>query len=300
MITGSALGNPQYAAQAAEDFNKRQSGMLTNSGGDFFGTFSLFLCEIQPTDFGSAWEKLPAQSRKLLSSSTLGKLATFPSDWPEVEYLTVAGFMGDNSNYATNGPKDSFMYGTLIAALVAPLSRGAIDISSADMADPPIIDPRWLSDPADQAVAIAAYKRVRQILATKAMAPVLIGSEYYPGLNGTQSDRELLATIRRSFHTVWHASCTCKMGRKDDAMAVVDSTAKVIGVEGLRVVDASSFALLPPGHPVSTICEYTLPFPADSEVADIGRVFWTMANRACITDALAEKIADDIKNTASP
>jgi choline dehydrogenase-like flavoprotein len=49
--------------------------------------------------------------------------------------------------------------------------------------------------------------------------------------------------------TVWHASCTCKMGKVDDPDAVVDSKARVIGVTGLRVVDASSFALLPPGHP---------------------------------------------------
>ena len=43
------------------------------------------------------------------------------------------------------------------------------------------------------------------------------------------------------------------MGRADDPNAVVDSKARVIGVQGLRVVDASSFALLPPGHPQSTI-----------------------------------------------
>lgn len=46
------------------------------------------------------------------------------------------------------------------------------------------------------------------------------------------------------------------MGKTSDPMAVVDSHAKVIGVENLRVVDASSFALLPPGHPLATVCEY--------------------------------------------
>jgi choline dehydrogenase-like flavoprotein len=56
------------------------------------------------------------------------------------------------------------------------------------------------------------------------------------------------------------------MGRADDPDAVVDSKAKVIGVTGRRVVDASAFALLPPGHPQSTVY------------------------------ALAEKIADDIRN----
>jgi choline dehydrogenase len=130
-----------------------------------------------------------------------------------------------------------------------------VTISSADTADPPIIDPRWLTHPADQAVAIAAYKRVRELFATKAMAPVLIGPEYYPGLNGTQNDKELLALIRRSMQTIWHASCTCRMGKKEDGMAVVDPSARVIGVQRLWVVDASAFALLPPGHPTSTVCE---------------------------------------------
>lgn len=45
------------------------------------------------------------------------------------------------------------------------------------------------------------------------------------------------------------------MGLKNDAMAVLDSHTRVYGVEGLRVVDASSFPMLPPGHPQSTICK---------------------------------------------
>jgi choline dehydrogenase len=53
-------------------------------------------------------------------------------------------------------------------------------------------------------------------------------------------------------HTVWHASCTNKMGKSTDPMAVVDSNARVFGVRNLRVVDTSAFALLPPGHPQST------------------------------------------------
>ncbi|MCJ1431532.1 hypothetical protein MMC27_000885 [Xylographa pallens] len=238
VVTGSATGNPQYAAQAAIDFNENAAGILTNSGGDFF-----------------AWERLPPKSRKTFSNSTLASLTTFPSDWPEVEYLSVAGFLGDNNNYAANGPTDGFNYVSVVAAIVAPLSRGTVSISSADTTVAPVIDPRWLTDPTDQAVAIAAYKRLHEFYASKAMAPVLIGPEYFPGGSGNQSDAELLATIRSSFNTVWHASCTCKMGTTDDQMAVVDSNAKVIGVEKLRVVGVSSFPLLPPGHPMSTVCE---------------------------------------------
>lgn len=86
------------------------------------------------------------------------------------------------------------------------------------------------------------------------MAPILIGTENFPGV-AVQTDAQILDTIRKTFTTVFHASCTCKMGEASDPDAVVDSKARVFGVEGLRVVDAASFALLPPGHPVSTVCE---------------------------------------------
>ena len=46
------------------------------------------------------------------------------------------------------------------------------------------------------------------------------------------------------------------MGAINDTNAVVDTRARVIGVKGLRVVDASAFPLLPPGHPMSTICKF--------------------------------------------
>lgn len=53
--------------------------------------------------------------------------------------------------------------------------------------------------------------------------------------------------------TPYHASGTCAMGMKNETMAVIDAKARVIGVEGLRVVDASSFPVLPPGHPQATV-----------------------------------------------
>jgi choline dehydrogenase len=86
------------------------------------------------------------------------------------------------------------------------------------------------------------------------MRPILKGIESYPGLDVT-SNEEILDAIRNSLQTVWHASCTCKMGSSGDDMAVVDSDAKVLGVAGLRVVDASAFPFLPPGHPQSTVCK---------------------------------------------
>ncbi|ELR09834.1 hypothetical protein GMDG_04317 [Pseudogymnoascus destructans 20631-21] len=248
VITGSALARPGFAKKAVTDLLEKQSGILTNSGGDFF-----------------AWEKLPPTSRAALPDSDRKALASFPADWPELEYLTVGGYMGDNVDYTT-GPSDGFNYATVVAALVAPLSRGTVSIRSNDTSDAPVIDPQWLTHPTDRAVAIAAQKRLRELFATKAMKGVVLGDRVYPpATKGGETDAQLLAEVGAGFNTVWHAACTCKMGKKEDEMAVVDGKARVFGVRGLRVVDASSFALLPPGHPVSAIY------------------------------ALAEKIADDIK-----
>lgn len=132
--------------------------------------------------------------------------------------------------------------------LLAPLSRGNITIRSSDMLDSPVIDPAWLTTATDREVAVAAFKRARQLFATDAMKAVTIGEESFPGPT-VQTDAQILAAIHQSVETLYHASSTCAMGQTDDPNAVVDSKARVIGVSGLRVVDASAFPFLPPGQP---------------------------------------------------
>ncbi|KAK1977732.1 GMC oxidoreductase [Colletotrichum cereale] len=222
------------AAQLAGPYTFLKQGPLTNPVADFLG-----------------WEKTP---RNLISSEAAAVLdSEFPPDWPEIEYFSAPGYVGDFSNLLTTQPKDGYQYATILGALVAPLSRGTVTLASADTKDLPLIDPNWLTDPTDVAVAIAAFKRLRQAFASNAMRPVLADhKEYFPGPD-VETDEQILQNIRNTVMTVWHASCTCRMGKVNDPMAVVDKNAKVIGVNGLRIVDASSFALLPPGHPQSTI-----------------------------------------------
>ncbi|KAF4552256.1 GMC oxidoreductase-like protein 12 [Elsinoe fawcettii] len=220
-------------AQFAVPYTINKSGPLTNPVCDYLG-----------------WEKTP---RSLLSPAAASALSSLPPSWPEIEYLSAPGYVGNFANLLTTQPKDGFQYATILAALVAPLSRGTVTLASASAADLPVIDPRWLTDPTDAAVAVAAYKRVRQAFASEGMRPGLADpKEYFPG-EKVQSDEQILGTIRDTLHTVWHASCTCRMGRREDPNAVVDGKTNVIGVTGLKVVDASSFALLPPGHPQSVV-----------------------------------------------
>lgn len=142
---------------------------------------------------------------------------------------------------------------TILGGLVAPLSKGTVTLASNDTADLPLINPNWLTDPTDKSQALAIYKRLRAAFAAVAMKGVLADDkEYFPGPQ-VETDEQIMETIRNTVQTIWHAACTCRMGKPDDPFAVVDKDAKVIGVKGLRVVDASSFALLPPGHPQSTV-----------------------------------------------
>lgn len=132
------------------------------------------------------------------------------------------------------------------------------------MADPPVIDPNWLSDPTDQDLAVQSFKRSRQIWSVLEQGGLTVGKvETLPGFNVT-SDKDILSYIQRSFMTIYHAAGTCKMGNATDEMAVIDSRARVIGLQNLRVVDASAFPFLPPGHPQSTV--YAL---AEKITADI-------------------------------
>ena len=173
--------------------------------------------------------------------------------------MITSAYFGDQQNFIEGSPVDGYQYVTIAFALVAPLSRGNIDIVSADMSDPPLINPNWLTHPVYQEVAIAGYKRVMQLLNTTSLQPVLIQPQYFPAasLYVEDSDESILRFIQENFNTVLHPSVTCAMGRADDRDAVVASKARVIGVKRLRVVDASAFPLLPPGHPQSTVCKFS-------------------------------------------
>ncbi|KAI0009455.1 hypothetical protein F4779DRAFT_582328 [Xylariaceae sp. FL0662B] len=246
--TATAFEYSDYAENARELFNANQTGPLATSGGDFF-----------------AFEKLPKELRSHFAPSTLEALKKYPADWPEIQFVAAPAYIGDEVYAGEPVPRDGSMIASLMTTLIAPASRGNISISSASMKDQPLINPNWLTEQQDIDLVIGAFKRVRQILASPALRGVMIGQEYYPGL-AVQTDKEILAQIQRSFNTMFHASSTCKMGRPDDAFAVVDNHARVYGVKNLRVIDASTFPFLPPCVPQATIY------------------------------MLAEKIADDIKN----
>ncbi|KAI8952985.1 GMC oxidoreductase [Xylaria longipes] len=238
-LTGSSLTSPAFFAEASRQFGENATGPLTNPSNDVLG-----------------WEKFPEPIRSTLSNTTRQTLEKFPADWPEVEYLAINGYLGYQNKSGGSDPGDGYQYVTMGVALGIPRSRGNVTITSADNAVQPVIDPNYFSDRADVEVAIAGFKRVREFFQTDAVKPFLAEDiEAFPGPQ-VETDAQIERHIKESFQTIFHASCTCAMGKQSDPMAVVDSKARVYGVSGLRVVDAAAFPLLPPGHPMGTV--YTL------------------------------------------
>lgn len=105
---------------------------------------------------------------------------------------------------------------------MSPFSRGNVTIGSSDTSDHLFVNPNWLADLRDQEVAVAGFKRARAIFESDAVRPLLKGPEAFPGAN-VATDEEILHFIRTSSSTIHHAAGTCKMGKSDDAMAVVDN-----------------------------------------------------------------------------
>ncbi|MGA1275232.1 MAG: GMC family oxidoreductase [Gemmobacter sp.] len=126
-----------------------------------------------------------------------------------------------------------------------PTSRGRIELASPDPLAPPRIVAR--ADDTDQGVAelLAAVKMLRRIAAEPPLAEV-IAEELRPG-PAVQADADLIADFRARSGTVYHPSCTARMG-PEPAQAVVDAHLRVHGVEGLRVCDASVFPTLIAGN----------------------------------------------------
>ena len=116
-----------------------------------------------------------------------------------------------------------------------PKSRGRVTLQGSDPHSPPLIDPKLLSVEDDIRPLIRAVKLSRRILATPFFAGYR-ATEVAPGL-GVQSDDEIADFIRSTSYTVHHQVGTCRMG--SGAEAVVDPQLRLLGLSGLRVVDAS-------------------------------------------------------------
>lgn len=134
--------------------------------------------------------------------------------------------------------------GSLTVSVMHPFSRGTCSINSPDPFEPPIIDPRWLSNPADRQVLIEALLFNRRILATPSMLE-LQAAQFVPPIDADED--ALNQVINNGIRTEFHPSGTCAMLPLEQG-GVVDSHLRVWGTQNLRIVDASIFPMVPAAH----------------------------------------------------
>jgi choline dehydrogenase len=129
----------------------------------------------------------------------------------------------------------------VLANPVQPHSEGEIVLTSADPLDHPDIRMNYYGDPYDMEVMVAVLRRALDVVANwpapRQLGPLLVPPAlaaehgYAPG--DTPSDDLLVDMARHYSFTVYHLTSTCRMG------SVVDERLRVLGVDGLRVADAS-------------------------------------------------------------
>ncbi|MBI4274467.1 MAG: GMC family oxidoreductase N-terminal domain-containing protein [Rhizobiales bacterium] len=145
-------------------------------------------------------------------------------------------------------PLHSFPAFTTSVCNVRPTSRGYIRLRSADPADKPVIKPNYLATDEDRRVAADSIRVTRRIVAQPALQR-FHPHEYLPGPQIRDDDEAALAKAAGDIGTtIFHPVGTAKMGRDTDTMAVVDQRLRVIGLDGLRVIDASVMPTITSGN----------------------------------------------------
>jgi len=162
-------------------------------------------------------------------------------DYPDIQYHFIPAAVRYDGKAAAKS------HG--FQAHVGPMrskSRGSVTLRSPDARAKPVIRFNYMSHPDDWTEFRHCIRLTREIFGQKAFDNFR-GKEISPG-NHVQSDEDLDAFIRDHAESAYHPCGTCKMGRADDLMSVVDPECRVIGVEGLRVADSSIFPRVTNGN----------------------------------------------------
>lgn len=162
-------------------------------------------------------------------------------DRPDLQIHFVIAIMQEHAKVKAN--RDGF---TIHVCQLRPESRGQVSLASADPYADPAILTNFLAAEEDRRVVREGIRMAREVAAQEALSPYR-AEEIWPGAH-VQSDADIDAWVRAKGETIYHPVGTAKMGTKNDPLAVVDKDCKVIGLEGLRVVDASVIPALIGGN----------------------------------------------------
>ena len=175
------------------------------------------------------------------------QLGLFTTSSPDHELPNIQFHIQPLSLDRFGEPLHRFPAVTVAACNLRPTSRGEVRLRSADPAAVPVIDPNYLATEDDRRVAADAIRVTRRLMVQPALAPYR-PTEYLPGLAVTDDDAALAQAAGDIGTTIFHPVGTAKMGLASDHTAVVDARLRVIGLQGLRVIDASVMPTITSGN----------------------------------------------------
>ncbi|KAI0489588.1 oxidoreductase [Xylaria cf. heliscus] len=228
-------------AQAMKDYGTSRTGPMSHVG---------------VTAYAYLPERGSASSARDLAYFEITERALLDPSRPTPAYFTVAaqtaqstGLLGESS---TSGPLPG-KFLTIGAMLSQPLSRGTVHIQSNDYSAPPLIDPKYLTNPIDMEVLAQHMLEIEGIASAPSFSK-LLKSPLRRGnpashLTNTEAAKQYL---RDNVISMWHVGCTCAMLPKMKG-GVVSSDLKVYGVENLRVVDASALPTISTANIQATV-----------------------------------------------
>lgn len=212
--------------------------------------------------YHSGWPSIPGGTEALGFYDL--KDPNNPDGYPDLELLFVAGSLNAeptlkknfgitdnmyNSMFGNNEDADTYM---VMPMVLRPKSRGRITLKTSNPFSSPLIDMGYFSDPRDLEILVEGAKKTIQLSKTESMqrygAQLL--SNPIPACRSFPfgSDDYWRCHARQITFTIYHQSGTCKMGPTNDPSSVVDPRLRVIGIRGLRVVDASIIPKIPAAH----------------------------------------------------
>jgi choline dehydrogenase len=161
-------------------------------------------------------------------------------DWPDLQLFPILLPVAPDGQFA------------LVAFATAVASRGTVRLGVACPLAAPLVDPRFLAEPADLDRLEAGVGIIRDVIASSAMTRLGV-SETRPG-PGIRDSAALRDWIRHTISSYWHPAGTCRLGTSADEGAVVDPELRVHGITGLRMADASVMPLIPNVPLNTTVC----------------------------------------------
>ncbi|GIZ42013.1 hypothetical protein CKM354_000529400 [Cercospora kikuchii] len=259
IFTLDDFANETLFDEAYRDFIDRREGPLATTsamsallsleqiGGydraDLNQTFSMYCSSTMSAGENASQMKLcrPGTAQQSILCDDIHKEAVMQ------EFAVPGGmspqFVNDTSKlFASSVPGNFF---TITAVLEHPFSRGSVHINSAKASEYPIIDPKYLSHPLDVKLLAAAALHLQSVVQTPPLSNLLAGNGtiYQPGYHKLD-EANVEDWVRESLQSEYHPCGTAAMLPREHG-GVVDERFRVYGVEGLRVIDASVFPLIP-------------------------------------------------------